>query len=39
MQPYELSLAALGRPLGEPVLPRVGHAHEQTQPARRSAAV
>ncbi|MEU8579389.1 amidase [Streptomyces abikoensis] len=34
-----IGMQLLGRPLGEPALLRVGHAYEQTQPARRPAAV
>ncbi|GAA2273644.1 amidase [Kitasatospora cystarginea] len=34
-----IGMQLLGRPLGEPVLLRVGHAYEQTRPARRLAAV
>jgi aspartyl-tRNA(Asn)/glutamyl-tRNA(Gln) amidotransferase subunit A len=29
-----IGMQLLGRPLGEPTLLRVGHAYEQTQPAR-----
>ncbi|CAL9283659.1 amidase [Streptomyces sp. SudanB52_2052] len=34
-----IGMQLLGRPFGEPVLLRVGHAYEQTRPARRPAAV
>ncbi|MEE1787032.1 amidase [Streptomyces sp. SP17BM10] len=34
-----IGMQLLGRPLGEPTLLRVGHAYEQTQPARSLAAV
>ncbi|MET7897994.1 amidase [Streptomyces mirabilis] len=34
-----IGMQLLGRPLGEPVLLRVGHAYEQTQPAHRLATV
>ncbi|MCG6499906.1 amidase [Kitasatospora sp. A2-31] len=34
-----IGMQLLGRPLGEPVLLQVGHAYEQTRPARRPAAV
>ncbi|MEU3660371.1 amidase [Streptomyces sp. NPDC032940] len=34
-----IGMQLLGRPFGEPVLLRVGHAYEQTRPARRPATV
>ncbi|MEU6912543.1 amidase [Streptomyces olindensis] len=34
-----IGMQLLGRPFGEPVLLRVGHAYEKTRPARRPAAV